>query len=100
MQAASESEPPVKRRRLSNDASDATAGFAPQLQQAKMEQDNDSAVNNGVEYEKEQKRRITRFVHPELPGFSGVLKQRQALLHQLHPRVSAEIKQIYRLLGE
>lgn len=100
MQPSCDPEPPVKRRRLSNDASEATTNFDIQQPQDTMDRPCNQGLDEDAESKKERKSGIIHNVHPKLAGFSGVLKQRQALLLCLRPTVSAETKQIYGLLGE
>lgn len=62
MASIHDASPLAKRRRLSNSATLT---------------DTTTAHNEGAELEKEIKSGITAYVRPDVPGFSGVLKQRQ-----------------------
>lgn len=73
-QAAS---PPTKRRKLSIDAESSITSSLHLLSQAQQQQMK-MASEEEAEVQKEIKSGITTFVHPDLPGFFGVLKQRQA----------------------
>lgn len=78
MEPSTASPPPAKRRKLSNDMT-GVQPVSTDLSQTQQPPSMTSAAE--TEREKELRSGITAFVHPDLPGFSGVLKQRQASRH-------------------